>query len=257
MANYFSAKLVKTSELDPKGNYIFSVHPHGIAACTTWINFGTDATGFSEHFPGIRRFCLTLASNFNAPFIREYCLLHGLRSASKTSCKNLLTSHPGSAIVIVVGGAAESLLAAPGTNDLVLAKRKGFVRIAVETGASLVPVFAFGENDVFETYIPPSGTRLHKFQQAWKNTFGCANPFFWGVGLFGGTGLLCRKVPLTAVVGAPIQVEKFAGSCKDPAFAEQVDKYHAQYVEALKQLYEEHKQKYAHDRKRELCLADA
>ena len=44
---------------------------------------------------------------------------------SKQSCSNILKSGPGSAITIVVGGAAESLNAHPGTADLTLRKRSG------------------------------------------------------------------------------------------------------------------------------------
>ena len=53
---------------------------------------------------------------------------------------------------MIVGGAAESLEAFPGQYRLVLRKRKGFIRIALETGASLVPVFSFGENGENKTY---------------------------------------------------------------------------------------------------------
>ena len=42
---------------------------------------------------------------------------------SKESCSNILKSGPGSAIIIVVGGAAESLRAHPGTADLTLRRR--------------------------------------------------------------------------------------------------------------------------------------
>jgi len=59
-----------------------------------------------------------------------------------------LRAGPGSSITIVVGGAAESLSAHPGTADLTLKRRKGFIKLAIRTGASLVPVFSFGENDV-------------------------------------------------------------------------------------------------------------
>ena len=41
------------------------------------------------------------------------------------SCSNILKSGPGSAITIVVGGAAESLSAHPGTADLTLRRRLG------------------------------------------------------------------------------------------------------------------------------------
>lgn len=75
-------------------------------------------------------------------------LLHGVCSVSKTSCFNILSQGPGSAITIVVGGAAESLSAHPGTADLTLKKRFGFIKMAIRAGADLVPVFSFGENDV-------------------------------------------------------------------------------------------------------------
>eukprot|EP00955_Chlamydomonas_euryale_P021921 231193-Chlamydomonas_euryale.AAC.2 len=35
---------------------------------------------------------LTLDANFRAPVIREYCLLHGLRSAGRRSIRNILGS---------------------------------------------------------------------------------------------------------------------------------------------------------------------
>ena len=37
----------------------------------------------------------------------------------------------------------------PGTFNVVLGRRKGFVRLALQTGSSLVPVVSFGENDLF------------------------------------------------------------------------------------------------------------
>ena len=47
----------------------------------------------------------------------------GICSVSKQSCSNILKGGPGQAITIVVGGAAESLSAHPGTADLTLRKR--------------------------------------------------------------------------------------------------------------------------------------
>lgn len=254
--DYFSARLVKSTDLDPSHKYIFAVHPHGIAACSAWINFATNQTGFDELFPGIRCFCLTLENNFRALFVREYCLAHGLRSASRRSAVNILGGKPGAAIVLVVGGAAESLVAAPGTYDLVLGKRKGFVRIALETGASLVPVLCYGENDLFYTHVPPKGSALWRFQQHLKSVLGFATPFFWGVGLFSGTGLVARRVPLTTVVGEPLKVERYNGSTSSEEYRALVDKYHTSYLQALQTLWETTKDVYGCGYTREMQILD-
>ncbi len=47
----------------------------------------------------------------------------GIASVSKRSCSNILEGGPGQSIAIVIGGAAESLSARPGTVDLTLKKR--------------------------------------------------------------------------------------------------------------------------------------
>lgn len=48
-------------------------------------------------------------------------------------------------MVLAVGGAQEALNSKPGQYRIVVKKRKGFVKACLETGASLVPVFSFGE----------------------------------------------------------------------------------------------------------------
>lgn len=126
------------------------------------------ATGFSTLFPGLKPHLMTLASNFKIPLYRDLLLALGVCSVSMPSCTNILkqgervtllgleistymvtsTSGPGSALTIVVGGAAESLSAHPGTADLTLKRRMGFIKLAIRQGADLVPVFSFGENDV-------------------------------------------------------------------------------------------------------------
>lgn len=58
--DYFPIKLVRTTKLNPKRNYIFGYHPHGIMCCGAWLNFATEATGFSRLFPGIKPYLLTL-----------------------------------------------------------------------------------------------------------------------------------------------------------------------------------------------------
>ena len=67
--------------------------------------------------------------------------------------------------MLAVGGATESLYAAPGTMNLVLHKRKGFVRVALQAGAALVPVINFGENETYSTWVAPPKSPLRVFQR--------------------------------------------------------------------------------------------
>src|SRR6266702_7995248 len=105
-------------------------------------NFASDSTSFSSGFPGVRPHLLTLTSNFTIPFYREILLLMGVCSVSKRSCERILRKGNGSAITIVVGGAAESLSAHPGTADLTLRRRCAVCSVPVD--AEQTGVFRLG-----------------------------------------------------------------------------------------------------------------
>lgn len=249
VAAYFPMRLTRTEELDPSRHYIFGYHPHGIISVGAICNFATEATGFSELFPGIDLRVLTLAMNFRIPFFREYLLGLGVNDVSQRSCLRNLSRAPGSSVMIVVGGARESLETKPGHADLVLEGRKGFVKMALRTGASLVPVFSFGENDVFGVYHNRS---LAQFQLRMQKKMGFAIPLFFGRALTGGllhrlfglnVGMMPLRVPVHAIVGRPVHVEKI-----DQPTQEQIDDAHARYMEELKRIYSEWKESYEKER---------
>lgn len=77
MRDYFPAELHKTEDLDPKKSYIFGLHPHGIMQTSGFISFATEATGFSEKFPGLSPHLVILAGQFQFPIYRDYLLTSG------------------------------------------------------------------------------------------------------------------------------------------------------------------------------------
>ncbi|KAJ9080287.1 diacylglycerol O-acyltransferase 1, variant 2 [Entomophthora muscae] len=197
---YFPAKLLKEAELSPDNNYIFGYHPHGIIALGGFANFASNGTGFSELFPGLQVHMLTLNLNFMVPFYRDFILFIGMASVSKESINYILNRGTGNACLISVGGSAESLLAGPDNADLVLSKRLGFIKVAIQNGAHLVPVYNFGENSLAYQYSPEEGTLLHIFQQVLKNYTGMTLPFFYARGWFPNTrGVVPFDVPMTTV----------------------------------------------------------
>ncbi|KAJ7582275.1 diacylglycerol acyltransferase-domain-containing protein [Mycena floridula] len=266
-AEYYPASLLKEADLPADRPYVFGYHPHGIIGMGALATFATEATGFSIAFPGIKPHLLTLASNFKVPFYRDFLLALGVCSVSKKSCSNILSSGPGSAITIVVGGAAESLAARPGTADLTLRRRLGFIKVAIQHGsvsesycwnkadfrsADLVPVFSFGENDIYQQMPNEKGTTVYALQKKFQSIFGFTLPLFHGRGLLNyNLGLMPYRRQIVAVIGKPIHVVQ----CDQPDLDE-IMRIQAMYIEELTRIWNTYKDQFAKSRTRELSIID-
>mmetsp|Transcript_6053 Transcript_6053/g.7405 ORF Transcript_6053/g.7405 Transcript_6053/m.7405 type:complete len:661 (-) Transcript_6053:986-2968(-) len=92
--------------------------------------------------------------------------------------------------------------------QLVLNKRKGFVKLAIELGnVCLVPTFGFGEADIFRIANPKPGSLGSKFQEWMKATFQFTVPFFSARGVFiYDFGFLPFRNPIDICMGEPIYV---------------------------------------------------
>ncbi|CAF1104596.1 unnamed protein product [Adineta steineri] len=242
-AEYFPIHLHKTCDLPPDRPYIFGYHPHGIISLGAFCNFATEATGFEQKFPGINLRLLTLKANFRIPFYGFYLSMMGLCDASKESCNYVLEKGNGNSILLVLGGAKESLDAHPSNEYfLTLKNRKGFVRIGLANGASLVPIFSFGENDLYDQIANPRGSKVREVQIKIQKRLGYATPFFKGRGIFQyAIGFMPNRRDVNTYVGEPIELPKLA---RDQITPEIIDKYHGEYMESLKRLFDTHKAKH-------------
>ncbi|KAG4429221.1 hypothetical protein IFR05_015294 [Cadophora sp. M221] len=257
-ASYFPARLHRTQELPPTRKYIFGYHPHGIISLGAFAAFATESLGFGQLFPGIKNTLLTLDSNFRIPIYRDYALAMGIASVSRESCENLLSKGGankegmGRGITIVIGGARESLDAQPHQLRLVLKRRKGFVKMAIRTGADLVPVLAFGENDLYDQLQPDSHPKIHKFQLLVKKLLGFTIPLFHARGIFNyDVGLMPYRRPLNIVVGRPIRVMQSSQPGQ-----EEIDRVHEEYIQELETIWHTWKDTFAKDRKEELSIVE-
>ncbi len=152
----------------------------------------------------------------------------------------------------MIGGARESIESYPDKYRLILNKRKGFIRLALETGSSLVPVISFGENNAYLTVPNPPGSRLRRFQEKVLKTFLIGTPIMMGRGIFNYTiGILPFRAPIVTVVGKPIDVEKTIKPTK-----ERVEALHAIYKEELIKLFNENKDKYLKNKNVEIEIID-
>ncbi|KAI0461830.1 hypothetical protein LJB42_004905 [Komagataella kurtzmanii] len=243
-------KVLIEKEIKTGPRYIFGYHPHGVVSLGITGAFGTNACNIGELLPGIRIYLLTLITQFKLPLLRDYLMALGISSVSKRNVTALIKRNQS--VCIVIGGASESLLSKPHTIDIVLKKRKGFVKVALELGdTELVPVFGFGENTAYNVFDPSvSGKscsvlnyvrkQMCGFQLWLKQHFGFTFPFFHARGVFNHDfGLLPYRKPINLVIGRPIPVPYIHSPTQ-----EQIDHYHSLYVEELKRVFEQNKERF-------------
>lgn len=200
-------------------------------------NLATEYNNFSRLFPGLRMSVATIQAGLYGVIHRESQLAFGCISVSARSLDYIFSaSRHGQAVAILPGGSREQLDAIPKTMNLTLKNRKGFIKMALKHGVNLVPVITFGENDTYMVTKPNGESYFHQFQEWCLKTIG-----FAPVNFSGRCGVLPLRVPLTSVIGAPIQVNMI----KDPT-TDQIDEIHNKYCEELVKLYDEHKANYGY-----------
>ncbi|KAJ3119977.1 diacylglycerol O-acyltransferase 1, partial [Irineochytrium annulatum] len=203
---FFDARLVRTSPLTPGRSYIMCAHPHGVYSLGTFANWTANAgpgKGLEMLFPGVKVHACTLPVNFRMPGWRELLLSMGIVGCERKALEGVLATDNKKedntkTLLILTGGAEEYLHMEPGTMDLVLLKRKGFARLSLATGAPLVPMLTFGENDLFVRVDTPLSRSLVALTN-WIGRF--AFPCFVG----DNGGLLPFRRRLVTVVGRPIE----------------------------------------------------
>eukprot|EP00929_Paragymnodinium_shiwhaense_P018216 TRINITY_DN12840_c0_g1_i4.p1 TRINITY_DN12840_c0_g1~~TRINITY_DN12840_c0_g1_i4.p1 ORF type:complete len:177 (+),score=42.81 TRINITY_DN12840_c0_g1_i4:214-744(+) len=148
--------------------------------------------------------------------------------------RNLTNKYPQNCLTLLPGGIAEMFYGAHGEEQIILKKRLGFCKIALQTGASLVPVYAMGTNDVYTRYFSHKSLAA-KISSAIQTSL-CPWTDRFGIPL----GFVPNKVKLVVCVGKPIDVQKIED--REPS-REEVAALHEHYCEQLVQLFDRYKER--------------
>ncbi len=124
------------------GPTIYAYHPHGLYAVAPLVHvLRRDISAALVTLP--------IAANF--PVVSLLTRQLGITSSDKDNLRSLLQA--GKSIAILIGGVREAEEATPRAMRL-FAERTGIFELAIETGATIVPIMSYGENEIFRPWKP-------------------------------------------------------------------------------------------------------
>ena len=227
LRSYFDAELIVEGVWKQDKTYLLMYHPHSLfgIAYTLITRYIYETYGTLFLFTGADVIAYL-------PLLRRIMCWWGFTSVSAPSMKrNLTQGYPYNGLMLQVGGIAEMFY---GTDceQIILKKRLGFCKLALQTGCCLVPCYVFGANEMYTRLFGPDSL-LAKISSVMRTSlvvwYGR-----WGIPF----GVVPHKVKMVIALGTPIEVEKV----EQPSSA-QIEALHAKYVEEIRALFDRHKGK--------------
>ena len=238
--------------INPDRPVFMGFHPHGILSLGT-LTFLTSPRerallAARAGLERVRIEMVTIKACFLIPLFRELLSSCGFMESAEEAIKRAISTRNCSNecrfFGFVIGGAEEALYAHPGTMRLILKCRRGFFRLALQYGATVVPVLAVGETDLYDTVVFTGGksksSLFNTFQSTCKSLLGCVLPVFsgtvWGIGgSWPFSFLPHQRQPVRMLVGRPLVQES---KISEPT-AEQINELRDRYIQSLVQLWRE------------------
>lgn len=156
---------------------------------------------------------------FSIPYVRDFFLKGGAVNANPRNAKALLKQ--GNLVMLAPGGIYEALVTRPRMRRIPWERRQGFVKIACEMNAPIIPSYCPGINNV---YFNSQFLLWFRIKMLEKIRFSL--PFFLGL------GFLPFPIKLVHYIGKPISTRKRRGETE----AKRVERVHQEVLVAMKKL---------------------
>ncbi|CAK4377822.1 unnamed protein product [Aphanomyces euteiches] len=215
------------TEIAPQSKVMLLQHPHGIRSCGWLVQFA-----INSKWHGSRFHLLVADVLVRMPIVSNVFGWAGCDSACKTNFEKCVKA--GNNIAFVPGGFEEATLYEYGKHRIYIKKRAGFIKYGLQYGYKIYPSYHFGEEMTYHalTWFLPFRMWLNKFKISGVLAIGAWWCFYMPL----------RSAELITVVGKPIQLPTIANPTR-----EDVEKYHKIYIDAMQDLFDRHKVKYAKD----------
>ena len=215
--------------------HCWTISPHHILFPSFMLPFYADKAGVQSQL-GVSlndTFAAAAKSLFYIPLLRELVITLGGRVASPSVVGSMKT------FGLAPGGVHEMIRQERDVDHVYL--RRGFVRLCVKKGGlGLVPCYAFDENEIYRPL--DLGPYARKAQHWLHRVLGVGLPFWtglWGIPFCP----LPNRGEYIVGCGRPIDVQKIVECNKDMLEEDLVDLVVKLYIEEVKRLFEELKEK--------------
>ena len=177
---------------------LLGIHPHGLIPLGLVNNFSLNPKRkeiFLRHLPHAFNSGMGTGATFNFffPIIREFYLIIGAIDCSKPIIKKFLNKN--FTVGVFIGGGRECKYSGIGKTNLIINKRLGFFKLALETGRPVVPIYTFGENNFFNAFNVQNFFLFELFHRL--------TGLWFPLGYFS-----FKKTKIITVIGDPIFVNK-------------------------------------------------
>ena len=233
---------------------ILAMHPHGVIPMHGFL-----WSAFCEQYlPGMYGFGATTDIVTWLPVLRQILGWLSAGSANKDVLLRRMQKE-GKNLYILPGGVAEIFMSKRNLSEknvhTIKGKRYGLMKLALQTGASIIPVYVFGGTEFFDQIATVGestqpGSNFGRFLQSFSRRMKGGMTLFWGQ--YGTLFPYCPKVSL--VFGDPIvpvqgsegrerNMDGSKGTCQkiENPTQEQVEELMDRYTASLKELFDQYK----------------
>ena len=225
--DYFSFKIEfeDVQAVESAGPSLFAVEPHGVLPIS--IFWGT--------LPVLKKHkliaCMSSAI-FLMPIMKHFLTWCGSISVDKAVMKKHLRE--GFSLNLCPGGVQEIKYLRNDKKEMIffLKQRVGLTKLALQEGVCLIPSVTFGLENIYSFW-----KFEHKLLLPLARKIGFYPMIFFGLG--GIPFAQAVPAPLTVIVGKPLKMPHIS----DPT-ADQLNKYHQKFMDAIAKLFEDNKADY-------------
>jgi len=207
------------------GHFIYVWHPHGFVSYVPSHIMGSKAIAGQPH--GTEWFGTCIPLIFNIPFLGEIFQLTNARPVDQKTCESILRN--GKGIAIQPGGVKEQAASQHDQEQAFFPSRLGFIRMAIKFGVPLIPVYFFGENQLYKRV-----NGMEWLTNLIKRTTGMILPIVTAKAGLPMAGLLPHSTDIHIRWGRPVEV----GPADENPSEERVQQVFKAYVDELQRVFD-------------------